>query len=166
MTIRNRKPNEKVLRKTTSSANVLYASQKIIKSAPLQSQQQLQPPKNKNVEENISKLVISQSAPINSSNQTNKNPTKSTQPTSKDSKPIINSNTSHSKAKTSQLFNINTANTNPSQNILPPKPTLKYQQISVTNSQNPSLFHPSKINMSSTPIKTLINGEKDSSKID
>jgi hypothetical protein len=190
MTLRGRKNNEKSARKvvqTSSSTNVLYANQKVINKSsqnPIitQSHQQQQPQSsvrnNKNLEENSNKPAVAYSVPIaNSSSNPSLNQkilTKSTQATSNESKPLINKNssnryTSQSKTKT-PLSNGSTANAN--QNILPPKPVLKYQPITSTNvvvsngavNQNPSLFHPSKINMSSTPIKTLINGEKEMSK--
>jgi len=194
MTLRGRKNNEKSAKKvvqTSSSTNVLYANQKVINKSSqnptitTQSHHQQQQPQssvrnNKNLEDNSNKPAVAYSVPIANSTPNpslnQKIVTKSTQATSNESKPLINKNssnryTSQSKTKT-PLFNGNTANTNANQNILPPKPVLKYQPITSTNvvvsngavNQNPSLFHPSKINMSSTPIKTLINGEKEISK--
>ena len=75
------------------------------------------------------------------------------------SKPL---NTNEQKSKT-LVKNAPTPSSN-TNNILPSKPYNKYQTPSATAVVNqaknvPSLFHPSKINMSSTPIKTNVNNE-------
>ena len=100
----------------------------------------------------------------------------------KESKSLLNKQTttnrhvSQPKPKVPTVITATTATDIQTNNILPPKPFLKFQSINPTNvagqanlnvnSNNaaPSLFHPSKINMSSTPIKTNINGERETNK--
>jgi len=204
MTLRSRKKNEKPLRKTVSTpSNVLYNTQKVLNKithspAPPNPQVSQLNPKHKSAEESAStRQTIIQS--VSTSNPTNplvnKNMRKSAhfeiakkEISPKDAKPLINTKNNHYLApqpiaKASIL--LNNVENGKAQDILPPKPLLKYKyhisttatnaasdqdkvnndlKINSTNKNHPSLFHPSKINMSSTPIKTHINGDSENSK--